>query len=260
MEVMDELKRDSLRNILASGKRADGRKMNDYRDYSVSRGVLPNAEGSALARIGNSKVLAGIKFDVATPFADRPTQGVLSTNAELLPLASHLFEPGPPGENAIELARVVDRGIRSSEAIDLDSFFIEAGKVLALYIDLYVLDHDGNLIDTAALAALGALASARVPKVESAKVVRGEFAGKLDLRAKAVACTYLKVDSHCLLDATLDEEAGSDARLTITTTEEGKVCAAQKGGWGAFTKSEIGSMIDISFEQGARLRAAALAE
>jgi exosome complex component RRP42 len=260
MEILNELKRDTLKNLLSQGKRADGRKQDEYRPFAVSKGVLQNAEGSALATIGNTKVLCGVKFDVATPFADRPKEGVLSTGAELVPLASHLFEPGPPSENAIELARVVDRGIRSSEAVDLESFFIEDGKVIAMYVDLYVLDHDGNLIDTAALAAMGALSCARVPRVENLKMVRNEFTGPLKLASHAVSCTFSKVDSHYLLDPALDEELGADTRLTISTTEDGRVCAGQKGGWGAFTKNEVMNMIDMSFERGKALRAAAIGE
>ena len=258
MEILNELKRDTLRNLLSVGKRADGRKMDEYREFSVSKNVLPNAEGSALASIGKSKVLCGVKFDTATPFNDRPAEGVLSTGAELLPLASHEFEPGPPREDAIELARVVDRGIRSSEAIDLKSFFLEEGKVLALYMDLYVLDHDGNLIDAAGLAALGALSCARMPKVEGPKIVRGEYAGLLKLSAHSVSCTFAKMDSHYLIDPTYDEESGADTRMTIATTENGRVCAGQKGGWGAFSKNDIMNMIDISFERGKALRAAAI--
>ncbi|HQT45040.1 MAG TPA: RNA-binding protein, partial [Candidatus Micrarchaeota archaeon] len=121
MEILNELKRDTIMRMLAEGKRADGRKLDEFRTVRIQKNVLPNAEGSALCQIGKTQVIAGLKFDVATPYADRPDEGVFSTGAELVPLGSHMFEPGPPNEDAIELARVVDRGIRSSETIDLKS-------------------------------------------------------------------------------------------------------------------------------------------
>ncbi len=62
---------------------------------------------------------------IGTPFADTPDKGVLSTNAELIPMGSPNFEAGPPDEHSIELARVVDRGIRESEMIDLEKMCIE---------------------------------------------------------------------------------------------------------------------------------------
>jgi len=254
MESINEIKRDSLNALLAAGKRGDNRGMHDYRKITIQAAPLQNAEGSAIATIGKSQVMAGIKFDVATPFADRPTEGVLSTSADLLPLASHLFETGPPGDESIELARVVDRGIRSANIIDLKSFFIEDGKVLAVYLDIYVLDHDGNLIDCSSLAAMAALMSARMPKIEGGKIVRGEFTGKLPIKEKVVTCTFGKLGDRIFLDPSLDEEKGMDTRLTLATTAQ-HLCAAQKGGWGTFSEKDILNALDISMQKGKELRA-----
>ena len=253
MESINEIKRDSLSALLAAGKRGDNRGMHDYRNISVQPGILQNAEGSALVSIGKSQVMAGIKFDIAKPFPDRPTEGVLSTSADLLPLASHLFETGPPSEDAIELARVVDRGMRSANTLDLNSFYIEAEKVLALYIDLYVLDHDGNLIDASSLAAMSALLACRMPKIEEGKIIRGQYAGKLPLKEKVVTCTFGKSGDRIFLDPSLDEEKGMDCRMTFATTSE-HVCAGQKGGWGAFSEKDLLSLADISLEKGKWLR------
>ena len=254
VETINEIKRDSLNALLSAGKRGDGRGMHDYRKMTLQPGILQNAEGSAVATIGKSQVMAGIKFDIAKPFADRPTEGVLSTSSDLLPLASHLFEPGPPGEESIELARVVDRGIRSANLLDLGSFFIEAEKVIALYIDIYVLDHDGNLIDCSSLAAMSALLCARMPKIENGKIIRGEYAGKLPLKDKVVTCTFGKLGDRIFLDPSLDEEKGMDARLTLATTPT-HLCAAQKGGWGTFSEKDIMELLDISMQKAADLRA-----
>lgn len=254
MDIQNELKRDALISLLRQGKRPDERGKMDYRPFRLVRNPLDNAEGSALCHLGKTQVLAGIKFDLAMPFADRPNEGVLSTGAELSPLGSHTFEPGPPSKKAIELARVVDRGIRSSEAIDLGSFKMEGvEKVLALYIDLWVCDHDGNLFDAATLAAMAALQGTRLPKVEDGKIVRNESAGPLPLSTSVVSCTFGKVGEHHLLDPTLDEEKGQDGTLTIATTPE-YVCAAQKAGWAAYTQKDILELVDISFQKGAELR------
>jgi len=254
MESINEIKRDTLSALLASGKRGDSRGMYDYRTINVQPGILQNAEGSAMASIGKSQVMVGVKFDVAKPFADRPAEGVLSTGADLLPLASHLFETGPPSDEAIELARVVDRGIRSSNTIDLGSFFIEEEKVLALYLDIYVLDHDGNLIDCASLSAMAALLSSRMPKLEAGKIVRGEYAGRLPLKEKVVTSTFGKLGERTFLDPSLDEEKGMDCRLTLATTQS-HLCAAQKGGWGTISERDLMGLLDIAMEKGKELRA-----
>lgn len=254
MEILDEVKKDYVRDLVKKGKRPDERAFDEYRKVTVEKGVIPYAEGSARVRMGKTQVLVGIKMDVGTPFADRPDEGVLSTSAELLPLASPTFEPGPPDANAIELARVVDRGIRSSNAVDLKSLFIEDGKVWNLWLDIYVLDHDGNLIDASALAGMAAIRCTRIPKYEDGKVVRGEYQGFVKSQNDCVTCTIAKIDSASLLDPTLDEEKAMDARITIATTPQ-YICAAQKGGSGGFTKEEVMSAIDLSFKRGNELRA-----
>ncbi|MCX6773764.1 MAG: exosome complex protein Rrp42 [Candidatus Micrarchaeota archaeon] len=209
---------------------------------------MDSAEGSALAQIGNTKVLAGVKLSMMEPFADEPNKGVLIMGAELLPMASPTFEPGPPDERSIEFSRVVDRGIRSSEIINMESLFVEEGKVLGLFIDLYVLDYGGNLFDTGTLAAMSALKNTRMPKIESGELIRGEYTGNLPLGGYPLSSTFVKIGNFTMLDPEIHEESAADARLTICTCEE-NIVAMQKGGVGAFKKEEVLNLINVSFEK-----------
>ncbi|MCX6772616.1 MAG: hypothetical protein NTV88_02495 [Candidatus Micrarchaeota archaeon] len=167
---------------------------------------------------------------------------------------SALLAAGPPSDESIELARVVDRGIRSANIIDLNSFYLEEDKVMAIYIDIFILDHDGNLIDASALAAMQALLSCRMPKVENGKIVRGEFVGKLPVKDKVVTCTFGKRGDKIFLDPALDEEKGMDARLTFATTSQ-HICAGQKGGWGSFSEKDVLELAEMSLAKGNDLRA-----
>ncbi len=162
--ILDEVKEKYVRDLLAKGVRVDGRNFLNYRNISIKRGVIQNAEGSAWVQLGNTQVLCGVKVDVMEPFADRPDEGVIVVNSEFSSMAHPDFIPGPPDERSIELARVVDRGIRSAEAIDSSVLKLPDGKVLGVFIDLYTLNHSGNLIDAAALAAIAALQETRIPK------------------------------------------------------------------------------------------------
>jgi exosome complex component RRP42 len=173
-------------------------------------------------------------------------------NAELLPAASPSFEPGPPNEDSIEAARVVDRALRSAELVDLKSFFVEDEKVLGLYLDIYVLNHAGNYVDTASVAATAALLDAKLPKIESGKIVRGEYTGPFNPSALPVTTTMIKVGNNWLVDPSRDEERVSETTLTIGTTAE-HVCAMQKGK-GAVTKDELLACIDIAFKTGNDIR------
>jgi len=253
MEILDEITKDYVTDLIRKNKRPDDRGYFDYRPCTIEKGIFESAEGSARVKLGKTQVVAGVKIIMGTPFKDRPEEGVLSTTAELLPLASPTFEPGPPDEVAIELARIVDRGIRSSNAIDLESLFIEKDKVLMIFVDIYVLDHDGNLIDASALAAMAALLNAKVPKIEEGRLITSERTNPLKVTQRVVTCTFSKIDSQIVLDPGLDEEKAMSARLTLATTPE-HVCAMQKGGKGAFTSDELINLVDLSFEKGNELR------
>ncbi len=240
--MASKVRQKRIAQLIARGKRLDGRGPYEYREIKLESGLIERAEGSARVRLGKSEVLVGVKIEAGEPFPDTPNEGVLTVNAELVPLASPTFEPGPPDENSIELARVVDRGIRESKAIALEDLVVETGKkVFVVFVDVYVLNHDGNLIDASALAALAALVNTKMFNYE---VKEGEMKIKpgykpLPMRNFPVAVTFAKFDDKLIVDPGLDEEQVMDARLTMTVEKDDKICAVQKGGDGYFTAQQI---------------------
>ena len=157
-------------------------------------------------------------------------------------LASLDFEPGPPGEEAVELARVVDRGIRESKTIDLKQLCITPGeKVFVVFIDVYVINHAGNLIDASALAAVAALMNTKMFNYE---LKAGDLKIKsgykpLPILRSPITITFAKVGEMLFIDPCLDEEKVIDARLSIAFDNNGDICAIQKGGSGYFASKQI---------------------
>ncbi len=249
--VMSEIRRDHIHRLLEKGKRVDDRAWDEFRPISVQTNVIESAEGSARVTIGNTEVLVGVKMTVGEPFADTPDRGVLSTNAELIPLASPTFESGPPDENSIELARVTDRGIRESQMVDLEKLCIEKGKeVWIMFTDVYVLDYDGNLFDAAFLGAAAALSTTIVPAKENEK---GDDY-PLPISHMPISVTAVQIENSILVDPTLDEEKVAEARLTVTTDENGDLRAMQKGLDGALTLEQVYKVIETSQRLGAEMR------
>ncbi|MCJ7561376.1 RNA-binding protein, partial [Candidatus Bathyarchaeota archaeon] len=150
--LITRVRKLQIAQTIEKGTRLDGRGLMDVREIKIEQGLIQKAEGSARVLLGKTQVLVGVKIETGEPFPDTPNEGVQTVNAELVPLASPTFEPGPPDENSIELARIVDRGIRESKAIDTAKLCIEPGKnVFVVFVDVWVLNHDGNLIDASAL-------------------------------------------------------------------------------------------------------------
>jgi len=250
-DVMADLKRDHIVKLLSKGVRIDGRKFDEIRPITIEKNYIMSAEGSARVHLGNTDVIVGVKLIVGQPFGDTPNKGVLTTNAELIPLASETFESGPPGRPAIELARVVDRGIREGQAVDMEKLCIEPEKeVWIMFIDIHALDYDGNLFDAANIAAMAALKSAVVPAKRANK---GEDF-PLPVTHEPISVTAVKIGEHILVDPTYDEEIVADARLTVATNEKGDMCAMQKGGEGSFTVDEVLKIVEQAKRLGAEVR------
>ncbi|MEI8003292.1 MAG: exosome complex protein Rrp42 [Methanothrix sp.] len=249
--VISEIKKDFIYNLLLKGERIDGRTFDQYREISIQRDVIRKAEGSALVKIGSSQVLVGVKMQPGEPFQDSPNRGVIITNAELVPLASPSFEPGPPNEVGIELARLVDRGVRESKAVDLEALCIVPGKqVWIIFIDVHILDDCGNIIDAASLGAIAALLSTKVP---AARFGLGEDY-ILPIRDIPIATTAIEFNDVLLFDPGVDEEAIANTRLTIISTVNGNICGSQKGGTGMLKPEQIYRIIDIACEKAKEIR------
>ncbi|MBU0953575.1 MAG: exosome complex protein Rrp42 [Nanoarchaeota archaeon] len=247
-----------ITKLLATGKRADGRTVDQFRTVTITPGVAAKAEGTARVWLGKTDVVAGVKMSIGMPFSDKPNDGVLIVGAECSPIASENFESGPPDENSIELARVVDRGIRESKAIDTEKLCITPGeKVWMVNLDLHIFNHDGNLIDACSLAAMAALQTAKLPKYDPKTETLDTMTHTDPLPVKRVplAVSVAKIGKDLIVDPTADEEAVMDGRLTMTTTEDGNICAMQKG-TAPFMFEEIEQAFDITKKKGDELRKA----
>ncbi|MCE4620085.1 MAG: exosome complex protein Rrp42 [Desulfurococcales archaeon] len=252
--IVPELRKNTILSLLAKGLRTSERDLVTPRIVRVKTGVIERAEGSAQVELGNTKVLVGVKTDVGAPFRDTPDEGVITVNAELVPLASPLFEPGPPDENAIELARVVDRSIRETNAVDRKSLAIIPGsKVWVIHVDIYVLDHDGNLFDASMLATMAALMDTKLPdyeELETGEIIldRSKKTMPLKINKKVLTVNIAKIGDYLVVDPDLDEETVADTRIVIAYDEEGNIVGIQKSGPGAMTREEILKAVDIGRE------------
>lgn len=244
--------------MVKEGERLDGRNLDEFREIEIIPEYIPTtAEGSALVTFGDTKVIVGMKVGVEEPYDDRPDKGTIVTNAELAPMASREYESGPPQEDGVELARVVDRGIRESEAVNLEELCIEPGEqVMTLFIDVHVLNDDGNLIDAASLGAMTALKTGYIPEYdeETGTLNRDEKAREIPLEKEPITVTGHKINGEVVWDTTGEEEDARGSRLTVSLNRKGNVVAMQKGETDPFTQQEIMGIVDSAEEKTEELR------
>lgn len=253
---MSLIKKDFIKNLLKDGKREDGRGLLEYRPLSIHTGYVGNAQGSARVKLGNTQVVAGVKIQLDKPYPDTPTRGNFMTSAELNPIASPYFEPGPPRIDAIELARVTDRSLRESGILDFEALAVVPGeKVWGVFVDLHILDYDGNLFDACSIAGVAAILSAKIPAIDPKSKEQVYADGKarpmpVNLDNAAFSTTFCKIGDTIVADPHLYEELICDSRLTIGLDQAGNVRAMQKGGYGSLKVEEVKELRRTSHKLG----------
>ncbi|MBI2124986.1 exosome complex protein Rrp42 [Candidatus Woesearchaeota archaeon] len=251
--------KETIAELAKENKRLDNRALTEFRQpILVETNISWTAEGSARVQIGETVVMAGVKLSLEKPYNDTPDEGGIMVNAELSPIASPEFESGPPSIKAVELARVVDRGIREAKAIDLKKLCLVPGeKAWFVIVDIISLNDGGNLLDVAGMAALAALKTARFPVVDpetGAIDYKQKTDKSLPLTKEPLPITIYKVNGVLLVDPTNEEEKAYEARLTVGSDAKGTISALQKGGEVPLSITEIGKMVDLALEKASFLR------
>jgi exosome complex component RRP42 len=255
--IVEHLRKQAMMDSLARGKRLDGRDFTDQRPLEIEVDVIKKANGSARVKLGYSEVIAGIKVETGEPFEGLENKGALIVTAEVLPVASPHVEPGPPDEEVVELARVVDRGVRESEMIDLDQLALVPGKIVyTIFVDCSVINADGNLFDATSYAVVASLLTGKLPifEMKDDKVVNTGQTRPMPITTIPVSITAARIGDYLLVDPTAEEEGCMDARITIETTDEG-FCAIQKGYPSGFTVDQLKKAAETARIKGEQVRA-----
>ncbi|TYI40553.1 hypothetical protein ES332_A02G171300v1 [Gossypium tomentosum] len=230
-----------IKTALLSEIRIDGRKPFEFRNISINFG---REDGSAEVQLGQTRVMGIVTAKFVQPYRDRPNEGTLTIYPEFSPMADPSFEAGRSGESAVELGRIIDRGLRESRAVDTESLCIVAGKLVwAIRIDILILDNGGNLVDAANIAALAALMTFRTPECslggedgQEVIIHPPEMRDPLPLILHhlpiAITFGFFIDENIVVIDPIHNEEAVMAGRMIATVNANGDICAIQKAGEG----------------------------
>ncbi len=252
--IIPNMLKSRLIEAINKEARFDGRKLSEYRDIKIERGISKNAESSVKVSFGKTEVLAGVKMAITEPYPDSQDEGTFMTTVELHPLASNDFEMGKPGIQSVEFARVIDRGIRESGFIDFKKLCIKEGeKVWQIFLDIFAINDDGNLLDVMGLAAIVALGSAKLPvyNKKEEKIEHELSKDSLPLVNENLSfnMTFHKIGEKIVADISKDEEAVSNYRISLAMGEvKGKprITAIQKGKEGAISQKDMENILNTA--------------
>lgn len=205
-------------------------------------------------------MFARISAEITKPFPERPFDGIFNITAELSPMASPIYESGRANDTDPLLSRLLEKSLRRSGALDVESLCLRAGRsVWAVRADLHILSADGALIDACCAAAIAALQHFRLPATSVASGAEGEgvIVYPPDRRAPvtlgirhmpyAITTAFVRAggdkpvtgsggnaDSSGNLVALADpnklELACSEGEVIVTANKDGEVCQIAKLG------------------------------
>ncbi|XP_077156530.1 exosome complex component RRP45 isoform X2 [Paroedura picta] len=163
-------------------------------------------------------------------------------------MASPAFEPGRQSELLVKLNRLLEKCLRNSKCIDTESLCVVAGeKVWQIRVDLHLLNHSGNIIDAASIAAIVALCHFRRPDVsvqgEEVTLYTPEERDPVPLSIHhmpiCVSFAFFQQGTYLLVDPSEQEERVMDGLLVIAMNKHREICTIQSSGGIMLLKDQV---------------------
>ncbi|OXU17465.1 hypothetical protein TSAR_001604 [Trichomalopsis sarcophagae] len=219
-----------VNKAIQTDTRIDGRTLLEPRPLKINFGTN---WGCCVVSLGQTRAAAQVSCDIQQPKASRPNEGMLHVNVELNPLAAQHFESGRQSEAAALINRQLEKSLKESRCVDLESLCIVADKkVWNIRVDVSIINHDGNLIDCASIAALAALMHFHRPDVTSTgeEVIVHPFTEKdplpLTLYHHPVCISFITFENgKTVVDPSYLEERVGAAILTLGINAYREVCS-----------------------------------
>ena len=224
--------------FLKEGLRLDGRALNVCRPVTVAVQTNPSADASAVVKIGSTSILAGLRLEVMVPKDTAPEDGSLVVNVEMTSLSYPEYRPGKQTATVHTITQALNDLLLRHQIFDTKQLCISPGQaVWVAYLDIYILDACGSLLDACLLAAVAALLSTNLPAVHmtdegnverdstgdtsSDATAAGLVGTPLALSCTPTAMTSGVYGTHLVPDPDHEEEALMDATITTIINEHG---------------------------------------
>lgn len=259
--IISNCEKQFLIKNLSEWKRLDGRAFDEFREVKIEFG---KDWGCCYVSLGKTRVIAQVSCELQQPKSSRPSEGILNINLELNPMADPNFEAGRQSDLSSQLNRLLEKCIKDSKAVDLESLCVKMNeRVWALRVDINVLNHEGNILDCASIAALASLAHFRRPdvtsdgeefKIHSIKQ-RDPIPTVIHHYPVCVSYAIFSGGDYILADPNLLEEGVAEAFMSVGLNSYKELCGLHLGG-----KVEITTNIILETTNKAAKRACEIVE
>src|SRR5438067_6113894 len=223
-------------------QRTDGRAADKIRPISFELGIAPNASGSVLVSMGNTRVICGVMIEETVPRWMKEqgvTGGWLTAEYSMLPYSTNTRKPrditkGRLDGRSNEIQRLIGRSLRA--AVDLEKL-----GPRTMWIDCDVLQADGGT-RTAAITGASLAVAIACRKLADEKKMEAPPIKKL---VAAVSAGVL--DGNAIVDLNYEEDKAVTVDFNLVATEDGDFVEVQGSGEEAtFAHGELDQMMTLA--------------
>ncbi len=218
--------------------RAHGRRANELRPVSMTRGFLKNSPSSVLIEMGKTRVICCATVEEGVPhFLKGSGAGWITAEYGMLPgstLQRVSRTRGGVGGRTAEIQRLLGRCLRAVARLD-------RLPEMTLRIDCDVLDADGGTRTAAITGAWVALADAIGRLEDKGAVKRGVLGSPL------AAVSVGMVGGRALVDLDYSEDSIADVDMNVAMTTSGRFVEIQGTAESApFSRKELDAMLRLA--------------
>ena len=216
--------------LIVNGKRLDGRKPDETREIEMKVGIIPNANGSAQVRFGDTIAIAGVYgprplFPKHLQESDR---AIIKCRYNMAPFSvDERIRPGP-SRRAIEISKVTRLALEPA-------LFLEDYPETVVDVYITIIQADGSTRVTGINAASLALADAGVP-----------------MKDLVVALSGGKINDALILDLCGKEDNYSEADMPMALMPRKKIITLLQMD-GQLTPKELKTIIKEQLKAGEKI-------
>lgn len=233
-------------------QRTDERAANQIRPISFQLGIAPNASGSVLVAMGNTRVICAVMIEETVPRWMKEqgvTGGWLTAEYSMLPYSTNTRKPrditkGRLDGRSTEIQRLIGRSLRA--VVDLEKLGSRT-----IWVDCDVLQADGGT-RTAAITGASLAVAIACRKLADEKKIETPPIRKL---VAAVSAGVL--NGEPVLDLNYEEDKRVTVDFNLVATEDGEFVELQGSGEeSTFSNEELSEMLALGRKGIAELIAA----
>ena len=222
-------------------QRSDGRAPDQIRTVAFELNIAPNASGSVLVAMGNTRVICGVTIEEIVPRwmkEQSVSGGWLTAEYSMLPYSTTTrkqrdIAKGRLDGRSTEIQRLIGRSLRS--VIDLEKL-----GPRTVWIDCDVLQADGGT-RTAAITGASLAVTIACKKLLDEKQIAASPLCKLIAAVSAGI-----VEGSALVDLNYEEDKAAAVDFNLVATEDGEFVEIQGSGEEAtFTQDQLDEMLAL---------------